>query len=346
MPVRFSFRFKQAAIHSILFLGFVHTIVAQNDSLVLSNGNSLVGEIISMENSVLVMKTPFSKSDFNIKWKEVARIYTTNLYLITLDNGNWYNSNLQSGDGDEIYILGDDGSPLQTSINEIVYLKELKQGIWSRINANVDIGLNLTKANNQRQFNYSLRLDYLNPSFGTDIYFENYQTRQDNVDPINRREGGFNFRYFLDDDWYIVPQIGFLANTEQALQSRISPTLGGGRFLTRNNQFYWGVLGGLTMNIEQFTNETEDRQSAEMFVGTAANFFDFGDMNLLANVVVYPSITEKGRVRTDAKLSMKYDFFDDFYIKFNTTYNYDNQPAISGNESDYVFGVSFGWEKD
>ncbi len=321
-------------------------LYAQSDSLILNNGNTLVGEIKSMENSVLLMKTPFSKSDFNIKWKEVREIYTSNRYLITLDDGNWFQSNLTSGVADTVYILGEEDMPIQVALDHIVYLMEIEAGVWSRINASIDIGLNLTKANNQRQFNIQSRMGYLAEHFGTDIYFDTYQTRQDSVATIERKEGGLNLRYFLPDDWYIIPQIGYLSNTEQALRARLSPTLGGGRFLARNNSYYWAVLGGVTMNIESFSNDTKDRKSAELFVGTGINLFEFGDLDLLANVIVYPSITEQGRVRTDARFNMKYEFFDDFYIKFNLTYNYDNQPAIVGNESDYVFGISFGWEKD
>ena len=34
----------------------------------------------------------------------------------------------------------------------------------------------------------------------------------------------------------------------------------------------------------------------------------------------------------------------DFYVKFNLTLNYDNRPAIAGNEMDYVYGISVGWK--
>jgi hypothetical protein len=34
----------------------------------------------------------------------------------------------------------------------------------------------------------------------------------------------------------------------------------------------------------------------------------------------------------------------DFYIKFDFSLNYDNQPADTGSEFDYVFNSGFGWE--
>jgi hypothetical protein len=34
----------------------------------------------------------------------------------------------------------------------------------------------------------------------------------------------------------------------------------------------------------------------------------------------------------------------DFYIKTSLNLNYDNRPAVTGNETDYVWSITFGWE--
>jgi hypothetical protein len=141
-----------------------------------------------------------------------------------------------------------------------------------------------------------------------------------------------------------LPEASFLSNTEQALKPRITTKVGVGRYVIHTNRAYWGWVGGLTFNKENFTNETPTRKSAEAYLGTEINRFDAGDLDFLSNLYVYPSLTEKGRVRTDFRLDMKYEFVNDFYVKVNVTYNYDNQPAIDGNESDYVYGFSVGWE--
>jgi hypothetical protein len=44
------------------------------------------------------------------------------------------------------------------------------------------------------------------------------------------------------------------------------------------------------------------------------------------------------------KLNIKYDLPHDFYIKPGITVNYDNRPAITGRDWDYVFTFSIGWE--
>jgi hypothetical protein len=74
--------------------------------------------------------------------------------------------------------------------------------------------------------------------------------------------------------------------------------------------------------------------------------FDFNDFDLNTGIKFYPSLSEKGRIRTDYDLTLKYDLPLDFYVKLGFTLNFDNQPAIEGNDFDYIFTSGFGWEFD
>lgn len=135
-----------------------------------------------------------------------------------------------------------------------------------------------------------------------------------------------------------------LSNTEQSLDLRRSIKFGGGRSIIKNNKAEWGAIIGLAFLNEQFINDTDSRNSTEAFIGSSANLFDTGDLSLTSSLYMYPSLTEDGRFRTDFTFDVKYDLPLDFYIKTGLTYNYDNQPAIEGNEADYVLSVGFGWE--
>lgn len=84
----------------------------------------------------------------------------------------------------------------------------------------------------------------------------------------------------------------------------------------------------------------------EFYVASEAKLFDIGDLNFYGNWAVYRGITKSGRWRSDLKLDAKYDLPWDFYVKCNYTVNYDNKPAIPGNDFDYIFGFSFGWNCD
>ncbi|HQW03056.1 MAG TPA: hypothetical protein PLR30_11290, partial [Saprospiraceae bacterium] len=49
----------------------------QKDSLIMTNGDVMVGEIKSMDKGVLFIETPYSDKDFNVKWIEIKEVYST-----------------------------------------------------------------------------------------------------------------------------------------------------------------------------------------------------------------------------------------------------------------------------
>jgi hypothetical protein len=329
---------------SVIPLCFWFGAQGQKDSLVFSNGDIMVGEIKSMDKGVMTLETPYSKNDFTIKWIEVKEIYSKTRFIITLANGRRMNSILTTKKPGELVIENESGDLEEIHFLDLVFLMKVESKFWSRVNASVDIGLSVSKANHLNQFNGSATLGYLTDTWGFDAFGKLSSSAQDSIASTIRKEAGLNFRYFLEKDWYILPEGNYLSNTEQALKARITAKLGVGRYLSHSNRSYWGFVGGLSFNNETFTNETEMRSSAEAYAGTEINLFDIGDLSMLSNIYVYPSLTERGRIRSDSKLDLKYEFANDFYFKLNVTYNYDNRPAIQGNESDYVFGFSIGWE--
>ena len=128
------------------------------------------------------------------------------------------------------------------------------------------------------------------------------------------------------------------------MKYRVITAAGGGRFLASTNKLFWGLLVGFNFNFEQFDDGTPEKQSTEVLIGTNFNIFDFKDLDLDTSLNLYPSLSEQGRFRTDYDITFKYDLPWDFYIKLGFNLNYDNQPAVVGNEFDYVLTSGFGWE--
>ena len=73
-----------------------------------------------------------------------------------------------------------------------------------------------------------------------------------------------------------------------------------------------------------------NKESTELFISSRFNMFDFKDLSLDTNVDFYPSISERGRIRVDYNLNVKYDLPYDFYVKTSFQFNYDNQPPAIG----------------
>lgn len=321
-----------------------------------------------MDRGVLTIETDYSDSDFKITWNEIAEIYSKVNYLITTTDGKRYNGKINTSEEGKVridYFNPDSFISLskkeqQTqetdliafeNIGDIVYLNSLDEGFWSRLSANIDFGWSLTKANNLQQVNIRSGLGYLANRWKASASFNSLVSTQDEVDDVRRTDGGLSFNFFLPKDWFLGYNFTFLSNTEQLLDLRAGNKLSVGKYISRTNRTYFAFQVGVNFNSETFMAENLNvggdpiqNQSGEAFFGSELNLYDIGDLNLLTNVAVYPSFSERGRLRTDFRLDVKYDFFDDFYLKVGTTVNFDNQPVEGAAELDYIFQTTVGWE--
>ena len=114
--------------------------------------------------------------------------------------------------------------------------------------------------------------------------------------------------------------------------------------MVRNNKLYFLVGTGLTYNIEQYNNTDDNKNSTEIILLTQFNMFNFKNINLYSSVAGFPSLSEKGRFRSNINVVFKYDLPFDFYFKTELQLNYDNQPFPSNIKTDYVFSTGVGWE--
>ena len=353
-------------ISLLVVLGIHCVCFSQNDSLVLVNGDYIVGDLKSMDKGVLTIEPSYSDSDFKIKWEDVKEVKATQRYLITLTDGQRINGTFSSSGIGKIFIDNENGEDLTVNQNDIVNIKSVDSGFLSRLSANIDFGFTLTKANNQQQLNGNLRMSYLADRWTTELYYNTLLTTQDDISDIQRNDGGLGFLYFLPKDWNLGVSVNFLSNTEQSLDLRVTGKLGVGHYIKHTNTSYWNVSTGVAYNSETFSPIIYDsidnpdsgteitppgRSSMEAFIGTELNLYDIGDLNLLTNLVVYPTVisdsnVKSGRVRTDFRFDAKYDdvFIKDFYVRAGFTLNYDNRPAEEGKEVDYIFTTGFGWE--
>lgn len=317
---------------------------SQNDSLVFRNENVLVGEIKSLERGVLQIETDYSDSDFKIEWLNIEYIHTETKFFITLSDESNYYGILKSVSGTETQLIMPDSQSVTCKTEDIVGLIQLKENVWDRLFASIDVGFSKTKANNLTQFTTRSTLGYQARRWSIESSFNSLFSDQDSLERIERSDAALSYRYVLPSKWYSIVSITGASNTEQKLDLRLNALFGLGRFFIRTNSSYWGVRLGVNRNIERYSNDSPDRNTWEGNLGTELNLYDIGDLNLLLSLLAYPGITEKGRLRSDFTFDMKYDLPYDFYIKIGTTINYDNRPAEGADEADYVLQTGFGWE--
>lgn len=329
----------------IFFLNAIN-VQSQNDSIVFKNKDIIVGDLKSMKQDVATISTDYSDADFKIKWDEITGIKTISEFLITLSNGNRYNGLLKSKT-DKVLIFDSSGHLLaETNLESIVALTLVKSEFWSRFDASVSVGYNFIKSDNQSQLSLRSNLAYNSNRWSLSSNYNQINTQRDNVSTVRRLESAVNFKRYMKANWFGLAEVSFFTNTEQNIKLRTLSKLGIGKYILRNNKYYWGIQTGLSYNNENFlvSGSEGNNNSGEGFLGTEFNVYNVGDFNLLTRVMAYPSFTEQGRFRLDSRFDIKYDLPLNFYIKLGLTVNHDNKPIQTPNKTDYVFQTTLGWD--
>ncbi len=360
LPV-FSDRVKRPSLYvqkiishpiSLLIILVLTSLVsnAQHDSLVLNNGDIIVGEVKQMTKQVLIIETDYSDSDFKVEWDKVSELYSDQLYTVALENRVLLAPATIKTSSPGVLRVEDNRNIKEIKVNDIVYFRQLDESFWSKMSASVDFGYSLTKAQNLQQYNASATLGFKTPQWTINANYRQVRSSQDDVDPVRRVEGALRADYLLRNGIFFGAGLNFLSNSEQNLSLRTTGVLGGGYYFVQHSSWYWNAFTGVAINDENFEASVDvngvsaDRESYEGVVGTEINLYNTGDLNLFTNVYWYPSFTEQGRHRVDYKFDISYDLPLDFYVKAGLTLNYDNQPAPGASDTDYVVVTGFGWE--
>ena len=208
----------------------------------------------------------------------------------------------------------------------------------------MDFGYSFTSANNLQQLNGAIKTDYYTNAWGLSASFSTVQNIQDDVKPIKRSDGAINLKIFFAHDYYGSATSNFYGNNEQNLSLRSTYNLGLGRYFIRTNRVYLSSTFGIGYTFENYMDTLTDRKSVVGSFGIEYNVFDMGDLNLYTKMGLFPSFSEKGRLRSSFDVSLKYDLPKDFYIKLGLNYKYDTKPIQGISPQDYVYNVGIGWE--
>jgi hypothetical protein len=330
------------------FLLFNTIVFSQKDSIILVNNQVLIGEIISMEHSILVFETSYSDSDFKIKWGKVNEIYSKRNFILILSDLTRFKSTINTDfNNKENVILNNNGKTVTTTLNNVTSLDPFTKETFSKqIDLAFATGFSLTKENNFKQLSLNSKIEYKDFKWNFLNSFNLVYSSQDNTDGISRYEMNLNVHRFSKKDWYLSSGIDLLSNSAQQLRLRTTSSLGIGYFFKKNNRLYFGIGSGLAYNIERYKNTDDSRNSLESYFAAELNKYDIGDFSILTSAILSPSLTEKGRVRFDCKFNLKYDITSRFYLNANLTYNLDNQSVTGSPKGNYVFQTTIGWDND
>ena len=334
---------RVAALLILLFLESTASAAAQ-EFIIHVNGDSINGDVKGFKRGKLEFEIPGGSATF-IEFDNIATIGSADYWDIELDNQTRTFGRLAPGsEPGMVRIVTTDGAS-EVPLERIVTLTNLKSSFWSKWDGFLEFGFSYAKANNVTNYTLGARADYRGERWAGSLTLDSRFNNQDGVESTVRHQLGLSGFRLLRHTWYAGLLGQAERNQELDLDLRLLIGAAAGRDIVQSNRVEWRWLAGLLLNRETYAGR-DPSSSAEGLLGTYFNFFTFGDWenDIASSLLLYPSLTESGRVRADFDISYRQDLFKDFYVRLSLYDQFDSDPPAGASRNDFGTTIALGWD--
>ncbi len=312
------------------------------------NGDRITCEIIRLERGYLYVKLDYGDGTVSIDWSKVARVQSSQLFVMTDATGIRHTGSLQTDamKAEE----AESAAPIEnakTVVNapHVLQIERYDTGFWRNQHGSINFGFNLSKQDNRTQYSLTANDQYVREKWSVSGSYTSNLATGGGTD--FRNDVIFKgFRQLRSPSNVVLGYNEFLQSDEQKLDLRT--TLGGGfgHFFRYSDASRLLMTAGLVLDNERYYAGPQAGQtgnSLEGMLGAEVNFFRFKKMNILGTAQLYPSITDAGRVRLDANASSHLRIARDLYWDVSYYLNYDSRPPSDTPQTDYGLSSGLGW---
>ncbi|MFT7287013.1 MAG: hypothetical protein ACI87W_001122 [Halieaceae bacterium] len=317
----------------------------KTDVLHMKNGDSLTGEIRLLEHGKLRLGTDYM-GEVSIEWDDVASVESDFEFQFEGADGIRVTGTIKdSGKQEQIALLNDRGVTRFAHQN-VVRISPIEDAFWDRLKGSMTFGYSYTKASNVAQGNLGFRATHRTKIRSLTIDGSTILTRDQSDEGTQRSNLQLSTSRYRDNRWFNSYLMGFESSDELGLNLRSSVGAALGRYITQTNTSEFALLGGLVATAESFRGDTSSKENIEGLIGVdySRYVYDSPSVDLSSRFSAYPSLTEKGRYRTQLDISLRWEVISDLFWDFSYYNTYDSDPpsdAASGSDRGVV--TSLGW---
>jgi Protein of unknown function, DUF481 len=322
----------------------------KDDRVVLRNGDHITGEIKRIERGTLYFKPGYALDDIQIDWTQVERLESQDYFTVGLTDGSVYTGLIKktpAGEQDKSdFTISTPENVVEFRRAEVVTLQSMEKSRWKQLTGSIDYGFSFASGNNQTQ-----------SSLGADVQYRgerNWLTGAVSSTFSGQSTGEDTTRETLSAAYWrrFTPNVfgGFLADLLSSSQQELAlrTTLGGalGRTLVRTDKTNSAVFAGLVGSRERYTASFAGDQiatNAEALFGLTYSTFRFKVFDLTSRLMIFPSLSQAGRLRLSSDSSLRWEFIRNMYWSLRIYENFDSRPPINAPRNDFGVTNSLGW---
>jgi len=330
---------------------FACTAAAQakhtDDLVVMTNGDRMTGEIKSLQRGELTFKADYMAESVELDWSRVARLESKDPYLISMTDGHQFAEHFKLDDngGGDNFLIGSGGQVKVSQMN-VLRILPIETRFWKQLEGSIGLGVNYTSGNDQYQTELTATATYRRGSHAVTGSIDSAFSGQTHGTRNARNQFDIDYRKQVSPRWFAGGLFDLLRSDQQSLELRI--TGGGilGRNLVRTERTRFSTFFGVAANREKY-KVAPARQwttNADAVGGFDFTTFRFSKTDLTSHLLVFPSLTTPGRVRTQLKSDLNYKLAKDFWWGFHLYENFDSRPPIKADKNDLGISASISWK--
>jgi hypothetical protein len=318
----------------------------KDDVVLMENGDRIVGEIKKMEFGVLYFKSDLAVDTLKLDWLKVVKLRSIARYEFETQYKDIYIGTISKDDmpPGKLKINLDGGAVMQLGVTEIIAVHEMGRSFLARINLELDAGASYTSANDRKTSTVNVSALFRRPKYSGSVTFNSQFSSEPGIENTERQELQLIGTRFLKRKWKAVGLGAFLHDNQQDLDLRT--TAGGGieRVFYESNRTLFSMIGGLVYTNENyFDTDRSDRNNLEALVGLVLRTYRFRGSSLNTTILIFPSLSDPGRLRIDSIMYWKWDIGRDLYLKISLLDNYDSSPPPEGINHNSSISTTIGW---
>src|SRR5271168_676899 len=336
------------ALSSLIILLCPPAQAKRNDLVIMKNGDRFTGEVKKLEHGVLYVDLAYVSGSVGLDWLQVERVQSTGGFQVVLNNGERVAGTIEkkapAEATDKDFAIHDAHGEVHAASTDVVTVESQKQGFWRQLTGAIDVGYNFSSGNNQTSLSADAIANYLSTKWIVGNSVNSSFSGQSGGSKSNLLEVQTIDGRFLSRSSFLMGLGDFLHSSQQDLSLRT--TLGGGygRYLLRSNHNTLSWVGGVVYTHEKFASADQSAgQNVEALLGLQYQMFHFDRYNLQSQVLIYPGLTDAGRIRATTKTTFSLKLVNNFHIDFSFLDNFDSSPPFNAKRNELGVSNTLGW---
>ena len=230
-------------------------------------------------------------------------------------------------------------------MQDVVAFEPLEPTFWDRLDITASMGYSFTDSTDIEQFNFDATVEYRTEERSRRLSL--YVDRSDTGSNDSSTRRGIEYdtiRFRQATPYFTGWQYSYEDNDALALDYRLLLGATAGREFYPSPFQRLRPFTGIALVREQYSDSGEE--NVEMLLGTLFDWYRFSspEIDLSSSFVVYPSLTDLGRVRSRVDISLRWELVDDLYWQLSFFDDHDSDPPPeSSSKGDYGINTGLGW---